>query len=112
MTAVLIVLAAILAAAAAAEAVILFLIPLREVSPLYAAVLPVFAEDELFPRRLDRLALSSCGRSYLIIIDCSATPAQLELCRQFCSDNPDCIIIKHDELEKTLAKMFAIHKKM
>lgn len=104
--------ALVLAVIAAAEVVCLFLLPLRSVSPLYAAVLPVFAEDDLLPQRLDCLALRSGGRTSLIIADYSATEEQLVLCRQFCSNEPDCVIVPACELEKILLKTFAIPGKV
>ena len=104
--------ASVLAFIAAAEVVFVFLLPAREVRPLYAAVLPVFAEDALLPQRLDVLALHSGGRTSLIIADYSATEEQLGLCRQFCSNEPDCVIVKAEELEKILLKTFAIPEKV
>lgn len=104
--------AAVLAVIAAAEVVYIFLLPLRGVSPLYAAVLPVFAGDSLLPQRLDCLALHSGGRTSLVIVDYSATEEQLILCRQFCSNEPDCVIVRAEELEKILLKTFAIHGKV
>ncbi|MBO4877873.1 MAG: hypothetical protein J5501_07695 [Ruminococcus sp.] len=103
---------AVLAFIAAAEVICVFLLPARRVSPLYAAVLPVFAEDALLPQRLDVLALHSGGRTSLIIADFTATEEQLVLCRQFCSNEPDCVIVKADELEKILLKTFAIPAKV
>ncbi|HBB72480.1 MAG TPA: hypothetical protein DCZ71_07745 [Ruminococcus sp.] len=104
--------AAVLAVIAAAEIICLFLLPCRDVSPLYAEILPVFSEDDLLPQRLDCLALRSGGRTALIIVDYSATEQQLELCRQFCSNEPDCTIISAGELEKILLKTFAIPEKV
>ncbi|MBR2282876.1 MAG: hypothetical protein IJ874_00425 [Ruminococcus sp.] len=105
----LIIAASVLAVIALIEILCLFL-PLKQVSPLYSAVLPVFSDDEQLSERLDCLALRSGGRSCLIIVNYSATDEQLRLCRQFCSSAPDCIIVTPEELEKIFLKTFAIQR--
>lgn len=87
-----------------------FRLPLKCSGPAYVMILPVFAEDSCFPERLDQLAARSCGRTNVIIADYSSTVQQKELISQFARENPDAVIISHDELEKILSKMFAIEE--
>ncbi len=91
---------------------IFFRMPVGNNSPAYVTILPVFREDDLFPLRLEKLALKSGGRSFIIIVNYSADKMQSELCIQFCRDNPDTIMVHHSELENLLSKTFAFSDKM
>lgn len=103
--------AVVIAVIALIEIVTLFFrLPYKGTSPPYITLLPVFAEDSYFSIRLDRLAARSCGRSDVYIVIFSATDIQKELIAAFSKENPDSVIIYHEELEKILSKTFAIKK--
>lgn len=75
--------------------------------PMTAAV-PVFSDDEELMDRLSYLdTLLTDGEAYIgrvLLIDCGATPAQLELCRQFCEEFPAAVLTDMDGLEISLRK--------
>ncbi len=111
MDGVLITAAVVLAVIALIEIVTLFFrLPYKGADPPYIMLLPVFKEDNDFSLRLDRLAARSCGRSDVYIVIFSADSEQLELINAYSRDNPDSVIISHEELEKILSKTFAIER--
>lgn len=87
-----------------------FRLPLKCSGPAYVMLLPVFSEDSCFPERLEQLASRSVGRTNVIIVDYSATSLQKEHISRFSGENPEAVVISHEELEKILSKMFAIEE--
>lgn len=98
------------------EIVSLFCKPSHYVRKLsFAAVVPVFPKDTDLRQRLDDLSHKlSSGSFYIeeiIIINYGATLEQLEICEQFCYENPNAILTDPASLEKILSKTFAIEHK-
>ena len=106
MDAVIITAAVILAAVAVIEIVTLFLVRPDPAAPPFIELLPVFSEDGHFPDRAEFLTKRCGGRTSLVIVDISGTPAQLELCRQLAASSPDTVIVSLDALENELRKIF------
>lgn len=106
----------ILAVIAVIEAVSLFYKASHRVSKLaFAAVIPVFPNDDELRERLEHLNEKlSCGSYYIeeiIILNYGATTEQLEICRQFCYENQSAVLTDPASLEKILSKTFAIEHK-
>lgn len=80
-------------------------------TPDSVVLLPVFGDDKELPMRLERLMRRTDSRR-VILVDYSADAAQTELCRHFVSNEPDAVFISHKNLEKILAKTFAIDKEI
>lgn len=98
------------------EIVSLFCKPSQYVKKLsFAAVVPLFPKDTDLRLRLDDLNKKLSSGSYyiekIIIINYGATLEQLEICEQFCYENPNAIITDPASLEKILSKTFAIEHK-
>lgn len=78
----------------------------------FVTVVPVFPEDVNFSLRLECLSEKiACGNfriEKIILVDYGASPEQLSLCRRFCLDNTDAVVVHSKELEKILSEMFAI----
>lgn len=81
----------------------------------FAAVVPVFPEDENLSVRLDclseKIACGQCHAEEIILIDFGASPEQLEICRRFCLDNPCAVIAVSEDAEKIFSETFAIDMK-
>lgn len=75
--------------------------------PITAAV-PVFPGDEELEDRLSYLdTLLTDGEAYIcrvLLIDCGATPSQMELCRQFCEEFPAAELTDMENIEISLRK--------
>ena len=99
--------AVILAVICIIEIVLFFLSSPAAGTPAYVSVLPVFENDTELSERLEYLAIKSCGRRKVVIVDYSATPEQEEMCRGFVKNSPDAVFIPASELEKTLKEMFS-----
>lgn len=98
--------AVLLAVIAVIEIVTYFLtVPLNS-SPAYTAVLPILSQDEKLNERLEYLALRSCGRRCVVLVDYDAAPEQAELCRQFVRNSPDAVFIPSSELEDYFRRTF------
>lgn len=97
------------------EAVSLFCKPHHLKKLSFAAVVPVFPDDKNLRLRLDDLNRKLSSSSYcieeIIIINYGATYEQLEICKQFCYENPNAIFTDPASLEKILSKTFAIERK-
>ena len=106
----------VLAVIAVIEAVSLFCSSSRRrVKLAFAAVLPVFPDDTDLRERLayleEKMSGGSCCIEEIIIINYGASVEQLEICRQFCFENPAAVITDPAGLEKILSKTFAIERK-
>lgn len=106
----------VLAVIAAIEAVSLFCSASRRTVKLsFAAVIPVFPDDTDLRERLacleEKMSGSFCCIEEIIIINYGASAEQLEICQQFCFDNPAAVITDPAGLEKILSKTFAIERK-
>ncbi|MBQ8296310.1 MAG: hypothetical protein IJX77_00840 [Ruminococcus sp.] len=106
----------ILAVIAVIEGVSLFYKSSRRVKKLaFAAVVPVFPDDDDLRERLEYLGDKLSGGSYyieeIIIINYGATIEQLEICGRFCYENRNAILTDPASLEKILSKTFAIERK-
>ncbi len=88
----------------------------RTVSLLFAAVLPVFPDDDNLRRKLEYLSQKLSDDTYfaeeIILINYGATVYQLEICREFCDENENAILTDPASLEKILSKTFAIERKI
>ena len=102
MDAIIITAAVVLAAICIIEIVSYFVTAPLSGTPAYISVLPVFENDEELSERLEYLAIKSCGRRRVIIVDYSASSEQSELCRGFVNNSPDAVFISAEELEKTM----------
>lgn len=103
--------AVILLVIAAIEIVSIFFSLPKRYAPPYAAVMPVFADDDNFVQRLEYIMQKGCGRRNIIIVDYSATAEQSELCSRFVRDNPDAVFISHEQLTENFRKFFTISEK-
>ena len=78
----------------------------------YITVVPVFPEDDKFSLRLECLSEKiACGNfriEKIIFLDYGADTEKSALCKRFCLDNPEAVIVSSGELEKILSEMFAI----
>ncbi len=105
----------VLAVIAVIEAVSLFCTSRRTVKLAFVAVVPVFPDDTDLRERLayleEKMSGSSCCIEEIIIINYGASVEQLEICRQFCFENPAAVITDPAGLEKILSKTFAIERK-
>lgn len=111
MDSVIITAAVILAVVAIIEIVTLFIsLPTDNVPP-YVTVLPVFADDKLFDKRLEYLMQKGCGRRNAILVDYTADTRQQELCRKFVENNPDAVFIPHTQLREIFSKTFSDSEK-
>ncbi len=99
--------AVILAVVAIIEIVTVFFSLPVDSAPPYVTVLPVFADDKLFERRLEYLMQKGCGRRSAILVNYTADPHQTELCRRFVHDNPDAVFISKEELERFFTGVFS-----
>lgn len=81
----------------------------------FAAVIPVFPEDDDLRERLEyltrKLSGGACSAGSIIIVNYGAAIGQLEICELFCSENPNAFITDPAGLEKILSKTFAIERK-
>ncbi len=106
----------VLAVIAIIEAVSLFYKSSRRVQKLsFAAVVPIFPDDENLRERLEYLGEKLSSGSYyieeIILINYGATVEQLEICREFCYENRNAVLTDPASLEKILSKTFAINHK-
>lgn len=96
----------------AIEAISLFVRPRRIKKLSFAAVIPIFPKDSDLRNRIDALNRKLTDHSYyieeIIFINYGATYEQLEICEQFCYENPNAVITDPASLEKILSKTFAI----
>lgn len=99
--------AVILAVVAIIEIVTVFFSLPVDSAPPYVTVLPVFADDKLFERRLEYLMQKGCGRRSAILVNYTADLHQTELCRRFVHDNPDAVFISKEELERFFTGIFS-----
>lgn len=106
MDAIIITAAVVLTAICIIEIVSYFVTAPLSGTPAYISVLPVFENDEELSERLEYLAIKSCGRRRVIIVDYSASSEQSELCRGFVNNSPDAVFISAEELEKTMRELF------
>lgn len=100
---------AVIVIIAAVEIYCLFICSkLRGKSYPITAAIPVFPGDEELRDRLSYLdTLLTDGEAYIgrvLLIDCGASPAQLELCRQFCEEFPAAVMTDKEGLENSLRK--------
>ena len=79
--------------------------------PPLTAVIPVFPDSSDLEAALERtselILRGSCPIERVLLIDYGADEASLSLCKAFCTDFPEAVLIKPDELEKILAETFA-----
>lgn len=81
----------------------------------FAAVLPVFPDDEELRRRLNYMEQKASGDNefteLIVLVNYGATTEQIELCQRFCDKRKNVIFTDPASLEKILSKTFAIESK-
>lgn len=98
------------------EIVSLFCKPVKSSEKIsFAAVVPIFPYDKNLRIHLEEIKRNLSDNSYtvekIIIINYGATYEQLEICKDFCYQNPDAIMTDPASLEKILSKIFAFNHK-
>ncbi|MDE6035015.1 MAG: hypothetical protein K2G36_03805 [Ruminococcus sp.] len=80
----------------------------------YVTVVPVFPEDDKLSLRLEFLSEKiACGNfriEKILLVNYGADDGKTALCKRFCLDNPEAVIVDSEELEKILSEMFAIER--
>ena len=101
--------------AAAGIAFILRIPGVSDEIPPFAAVVPVWENDRKLPERLatlsEKLAFGDCCTGYILLLDFGAGEEELAICRSFCAEFTQAVIVPEHDLQKILSKTFAFQSK-